>query len=257
MNALLASIFSPLKEPVRSPTRQLPNGNSRLHDHGALGPRKRHHGGVAKRPAKRKAVAFDMTVRKFAHDYAEANALTLMIRLQPKKDVLHTPPKQRQSATPQSMQKRDDEAHDENETETKQVRLTTSSDDNNEEYAFKRLVNHRWKDDALELEVEWEKGDRTWEPEARLHEDVPDALLAYWESQEGRPENPSRPGFYEIHAIRKHSRDRKRLFVEWVGYGAQDATWEPRRVVEDAALWKASDYWGSLPRPKRRRRPRI
>ncbi len=179
------------------------------------------------------------------------------MRVQPKKGVLHTPPKQRESATPQSTQKRDDQAHAKKEAKQKQDKSHTRSEDNKDEYAFKRLVNHRWRDDALEVEVEWEKGDRTWEPEASLHEDAPDALLAYWESQDGRPENPGRPGFYEIHAIRKHSRDRKRLFVEWVGYGAQDATWEPRRVVEDAAPYKASDYWNSLPRPKRRRRPRI
>ena len=62
MNALLASIFSPLKEPVSSPNR-----DGRLQDYGTPGLRKRHHGGVAKRPAKRKAVAFDMTVRQLAH----------------------------------------------------------------------------------------------------------------------------------------------------------------------------------------------
>lgn len=134
----------------------------------------------------------------------------------------------------------------------------TPKDDEAREFAFKKFVGHRWDDDdAMQIHVEWEGGGRTWEPEAALHGDAPDALLGYWRAQPGgRPDNPRQPGLYEIHAIRKHSRDRKRLFVEWVGYGPGERTWEPRGVVEDAAPGMVTEYWDSLPRPKRRRTAR-
>lgn len=170
-------------------------------------------------------------------------------------------------------QRHDPDGHDDVQDDDNDVKTTTKQEESDtgvkgeqgadadansdSEFVFKRLVGHRWDDDTLQVQVEWESGENTWEPESRLHEDAPDALLAYWERQNGRPENPARPGFYEIHAVRKHSRDRKRLFVEWVGYGAKDGTWEPRRIVEDAAPGKASEYWDSLLRPKRRRRPRL
>lgn len=123
------------------------------------------------------------------------------------------------------------------------------------EFTFKKLLDHRWEGDSILVYVEWDNGDHTWEPEASLHTDAPQTLLKYWAQQPGgRPENPGRPGFYEIHAIRKHSRDRKRLFVEWVGYGPKDRTWEPAGMVEEAAPAIWTEYWGSLPRPKRRKR---
>lgn len=135
---------------------------------------------------------------------------------------------------------------------------TTTTDlrenDTDSEFGFKQFLDHRWDGDSIQIQVEWENGQLTWEPETMLHDDAPQTLLDYWRQQPGgRPDNPRQPGLYEIHAIRKHSRDRKRLFVEWVGYGPKDNTWEPRTTVADAAPDVLSDYWDSLPRSKRRR----
>ncbi|KAG6018721.1 hypothetical protein E4U41_003635 [Claviceps citrina] len=123
------------------------------------------------------------------------------------------------------------------------------------EYAFEQLTDHRWAGTSAEIQVMWEVGSSTWEPEAALHEDAPDALLAYWASQGGRPANPNEPDLFEVHAIRKHSRDGKKLLVEWVGFGPGEASWVPRAVVEETAPEVVAEYWRSVrgARPGRRR----
>ncbi|GAB0138185.1 hypothetical protein EsDP_00006428 [Epichloe bromicola] len=134
-----------------------------------------------------------------------------------------------------------------NETETEET-----------EYAFEKFARHRWAGNSIEIQVEWQDGDATWEQEAVLHQDAPDALLEYWESQGGRPTNPDDPDLFDIHAIRRHSKDRKKLLVEWVGYGPKEATWVPRASVEETAPEVVAQYWESVksakPRQRRRRR---
>ncbi|KAM4067484.1 hypothetical protein HRG_001404 [Hirsutella rhossiliensis] len=115
---------------------------------------------------------------------------------------------------------------------------------------FKRFVQHRWAGDSVEIQVEWDEGDITWEPEGNLHEDAPEALFAYWKSQGARPTNPADPDLFCIFAIRKHNNNRKRLLVEWVGYGPEDMTWVSRRSVEETAPEMVAQY---LNKVKRRR----
>ena len=145
--------------------------------------------------------------------------------------------------------------------ESKSPRRSDKIDDgaaDEEEYTFNRFINHRWNGDSIEIEVEWEKGDTTWEAEAQLHQDAPDTLLEFWESQGGRPTNPNNPDLFDIHAIRKHSKDRKDLLVEWVGYGPKEASWVPRKVVEETAPEVVSQYWKTVKpvKAKGRRRRR-
>lgn len=126
------------------------------------------------------------------------------------------------------------------------------------EYAFEKLAQHRWAGNSIEIQVDWKDGDATWEQEAVLHQDAPDALLEYWESQGGRPTNPDDPDLFDIHAIRRHSKDCKKLLVEWVGYGPKEATWVSRAAVEETAPEVVAQYWESVksakPRQRRRRR---
>ncbi|KAG6314363.1 hypothetical protein E4U44_001893 [Claviceps purpurea] len=124
------------------------------------------------------------------------------------------------------------------------------------EYAFDSFTDHRWVGDSMEIRVAWQDGDLTWEREAVLHEDAPDALLDYWKSQGGRPTNPNDPDLFNIFAIRKHNKDRKSLLVEWVGYGPKEASWLPHAEVEKTAPELVAQYWRSIKgaRPRRRRK---
>ncbi|KAG6056021.1 hypothetical protein E4U17_002556 [Claviceps sp. LM77 group G4] len=124
------------------------------------------------------------------------------------------------------------------------------------EYAFNKFTDHRWVGDSMEIRVAWQDGDLTWEREAVLHEDALDALLAHWKSQGGRPTNPNDPDLFNIFAIRKHTKDRKSLLVEWVGYGPKEASWLPHTEVEKTAPELVAQYWRSIKgaRPRRRRK---
>lgn len=128
-----------------------------------------------------------------------------------------------------------------------------AEDEQVHECCFKRFVKHRWAGNSIEILVEWDEGDFTWEPEANLHEDAPETLLAYWKSQGARPTNPTDPDLYSIFAIRKHSNDRKRLLVEWVGYGPKDMMWVSRRSVEETAPEMVAQYWDRVKLRRRRR----
>jgi len=129
---------------------------------------------------------------------------------------------------------------------------SNEQDDDDDEFSFKRFSNWRWAANgtSIEIEVEWAAGDKTWEPEANLHEDVPDALLGYWEEKGGRPVSPTDPDVFDILRVRDHSPDRKQLLVEWVGFGPKDATWVSRRSVERTAPSVVSQYMKGLSKEK-------
>ena len=118
-----------------------------------------------------------------------------------------------------------------------------------------RFKGHRWAGDTIEVEVEWDKGPATWEPEENLHRDAPDALFDFWTAQGGRPANPRDPELYNIFAVLKHSKDRKRVLVEWTGFGPKDATWMARPALERAAPDLSRKYWRTVgdeaPAPRR------
>lgn len=125
------------------------------------------------------------------------------------------------------------------------------SDD--EEYTFTDLLDYRWKDDEIEIEVKWHGYPSTWEPEANLHRDAPDTLFKFWQSQGGRPDNPRDPDLYDIFAIRKHSPNRQKLFVEWTGYPPSENCWVPLKVVKQTAPEVVDKYFQSLPQKSRKR----
>ncbi|PON23044.1 hypothetical protein TGAM01_v208049 [Trichoderma gamsii] len=122
----------------------------------------------------------------------------------------------------------------------------TEEDAGGEEYGFKRFVGYRWAGNSIEIQVEWDTGETTWEPEINLHEDVPDTLFQYWREQGGRPSNPVDPEMYEVFAIRKHNGNRTKLMVEWVGYEPSEATWVSRKGVEETAKDIVDAYFESV-----------
>ncbi|KAH8128823.1 hypothetical protein FP744_10007180 [Trichoderma asperellum] len=122
----------------------------------------------------------------------------------------------------------------------------TEEDEGEEEYGFKRFVGHRWVDNSIEIQVEWDTGETTWEPETNLHEDVPDTLFEYWREQGGRPSNPADPEMYEVFAILKHNGNRTKLKVEWVGFEPSEASWVSRKIVEETAKDMVDAYFESV-----------
>ncbi|KAF7542283.1 hypothetical protein G7Z17_g11711 [Cylindrodendrum hubeiense] len=123
-------------------------------------------------------------------------------------------------------------------------------DDDDQQYIFTGILDHRWAGNAIEVKVAWEQGPATWEPEENLHRDAPKSLFAYWKAAGGRPLNPADPDLFVIFAIRKHSRNKKRLLVEWLGYDAKEMTWLPVEAVEETAGEVVAEYWKGLKKTK-------
>nr|UYO77203.1 chromo domain-containing protein [Trichoderma crystalligenum] len=122
-----------------------------------------------------------------------------------------------------------------------------------EEFSFKRFVRHRWVGNSVEIQVQWESGDSTWEPETNLHQDAPESLFEYWREQGGRPNNPRDPEIYEVFAILKHNKNRSRLLVEWVGYERAEASWASRKIIEETAKDIVDAYFDSLKTSKKKK----
>lgn len=123
-----------------------------------------------------------------------------------------------------------------------------------EDQPFERFIAYRWIDDELELQVEWSDGNTTWEPEANLHHDAPDALFEYWTEIGGRPPNPEDATLYTVHKILKHSPNRQKVLVEWLGFGPDEATWERRDYIQKMVPDMSRQYWEGQRKKKRGRR---
>nr|UWK20120.1 chromo domain containing protein [Trichoderma polysporum] len=128
----------------------------------------------------------------------------------------------------------------------KDIGVPETEEEEDEEYGFKRFVGYRWLGDSIEVQVEWDTGEITWEPETNLHEDVPDTLFEYWREQGGRPKNPIDPEIYEVFAILKHNRNHTKLLVEWVGFEPSEASWASRKVIEETAKDLVDAYFESV-----------
>ncbi|KAF5000421.1 hypothetical protein FGRMN_1752 [Fusarium graminum] len=121
--------------------------------------------------------------------------------------------------------------------------------EDDEKYVFKRIMDHRWDGDKIELRVEWQDGERTWTPEEIFHEDNLRALLAYWRTvRGGRPENPHDPDVFQVFAIRKHRthQGQNQVYVEWVGYDKNHCTWESQDDMESAAQEHVDAYFEKI-----------
>lgn len=114
----------------------------------------------------------------------------------------------------------------------------------NEQWTIRALVDHRRVSGDIEIQVDWDNGETTWEPERNIHLDAPELLFKYWDDQGGRPLNPDDPDMFDIVAIRAHSK--RRFLVEWTGYHPSENTWLPRKEVERTAGDVAKEYLEDL-----------
>lgn len=113
-----------------------------------------------------------------------------------------------------------------------------------EQWFIRALSGHRRLNGDLEIQVEWDNGESTWEPERNIHLDAPELLFKYWDDQGGRPLNPEDPDVFDIVAIRAHSK--RRLLVEWTGYPPSENTWLPRQEVKATASDVVKEYFDGL-----------
>ncbi|KAH8178115.1 chromo (CHRromatin organization MOdifier) domain-containing protein [Sarocladium implicatum] len=124
-------------------------------------------------------------------------------------------------------------------------------------WAIDEITAHRWNGDDIELEVHWEGGDVSWEPEANLQRDVPNLLFSYWAKAGGHPEHPDGSDMFTIFAVHKARKRGQELLVEWLGY--KDKSWEPRSTVKEAApelLEEFSSRKSVRGRPRKRQQKR-
>lgn len=109
------------------------------------------------------------------------------------------------------------------------------------QWSLTGLNGHRWKDGEIEVKVNWQGGESTWEPERNIHLDAPQILFNYWKVQGGRPTNPEDPEMFDIVAIRSHTK--RRLLVEWTGYPPSENTWMARKEVKATAPDVVKEYF--------------
>ncbi|KAI8176896.1 chromo domain-containing protein [Colletotrichum sp. SAR 10_86] len=117
--------------------------------------------------------------------------------------------------------------------------------DSEQKWGLSRIVSHRRVDshtssaghtpDRFELQVLWDTGEKTWEPETSVHQDAPDATLQYWESLGGRLRFMNETEYWIPLSIVKHRlqeenpNNEEEYLIQWVG--ARDRTWEKRGTV--------------------------
>ncbi|KAF0316392.1 hypothetical protein GQ607_016383 [Colletotrichum asianum] len=117
--------------------------------------------------------------------------------------------------------------------------------DGEQQWDLRCIVSHRRLDshnssaghnpDHFELEVLWDTGERTWEPEIRVQQDAPKATFEYWDNLGGRPQFMHELEYWIPLCIVRHRlqkeapNDDEDYLIQWVG--ARDRTWEKRGNV--------------------------
>lgn len=129
-------------------------------------------------------------------------------------------------------------------TATEEAMDDVVGQDKEAQWILTGLRGHRWNDGEIEVEVDWQGGESTWEPERNIHLDAPQMLFEYWERQGGRPTNPDDPEMFDIVAIRSHTK--RRLLVEWTGYPPSENTWMDRKEVRATAPDVVKEYFKGL-----------
>lgn len=101
---------------------------------------------------------------------------------------------------------------------------------------------------TVDIRVKWIGGDKTWEPEWSLQEQVPTLVYKYWDNLDGR-EAATGLDTYHVFRILKHtpapSKAKKSDFmyqVQWTGYRPGESTWETASALQSIAPGELANY---------------
>ncbi|KAH7189829.1 hypothetical protein DER44DRAFT_798050 [Fusarium oxysporum] len=103
-----------------------------------------------------------------------------------------------------------------------------------EDVAIDDFIDHRVDtvNSTVDIKVQWEGGETTWESEWSLQEQVPALVFKYWKNRDSR-EAATNLDVYHVFKILnrttqpgKSKGDKFMYEVQWVGYPRTDSTWE-------------------------------
>ncbi|KAF7543096.1 hypothetical protein G7Z17_g11010 [Cylindrodendrum hubeiense] len=110
------------------------------------------------------------------------------------------------------------------------------------ELEIERFDSHRIDETnaTVDISVVWESGEKSWESEWSLQNQVPALVFKYWDALEGR-EAATGLDVYHVFRILKRAtppkakKNRYMYQVQWVGYRRSEATWEHEDKIKEIA----------------------
>ncbi|RGP72638.1 hypothetical protein FLONG3_6646 [Fusarium longipes] len=89
---------------------------------------------------------------------------------------------------------------------------------------------------TVDIRVQWEGGETTWESEWSLQEQVPALVFQYWDKLGGRDAATNLEVYHVFKILRRDNSSRaKKYEVQWVGYKRSDSTVEKEEFLRSIA----------------------
>jgi hypothetical protein len=123
-----------------------------------------------------------------------------------------------------------------------------------EDVAIEEFVDHRVDADnsTVDIQVKWEGGETSWEPEWSLQEQVPALVFKYWDKLGGREAATNLDIYHAFKILKRTARpgkakgDKYMYQVQWVGYRATDSTWEQESKMRTIARGELEKFEAKL-----------
>ncbi|KAM5356677.1 hypothetical protein ACJ41O_003323 [Fusarium nematophilum] len=111
-----------------------------------------------------------------------------------------------------------------------------------EDVEIESFIGHAVDQDTstVDIQVQWEGGETTWETEWSLQEQVPTLVFKYWDKLDGR-ESATGLDVYHVFKILKRTslskaKNPQYMYqVQWVGYRRTESTWEHESKLREIA----------------------
>jgi hypothetical protein len=107
-----------------------------------------------------------------------------------------------------------------------------------EDVEIDSFISHRVDEanSTVDIQVLWEGGEKTWETEWSLQEQVPALVFQYWEKLGGRDAATNLEVYHVFKILRRDTSSRaKKYEVQWVGYKRTDSTVEKEEFLRSVA----------------------